>query len=192
MSLHDPRKRYTYQDYLNWTMEERYELIDGIPYSMSPAPSPRHQDIVRELLTEFTLFLRNTSCKVYSAPLDVRLLSEDKADDQVSNVVQPDLTVICDSSKIDHRGCNGSPDLLIEILSPSTHRMDKLIKYRLYEQAKVKEYWIIDPVNETVEIHTLNDGQRYQIQNVYTKEDVFAVAVGMFEGFVIDLKAIFI
>ncbi len=187
--LHHPDRKYSYQDYLNWSDDERWELIDGVPFNMSPAPSRRHQQILGELTTEFTAYLRDKHCRAYAAPFDVRLFAEDKADHEVVNVVQPDLAVICDSDKLDEQGCKGSPDLIVEIISPSTGKHDRWIKYKLYERARVKEYWIVEPVNNTVEVFRLNEAGHFELRAVYGKED--QAHVGIFEDLVIDLQVVF-
>lgn len=188
LSSWDANRKYTYHDYLQWQNNERYELIDGIPYLMSPSPSVKHQRISRELLTELALFLRNKECEVFDAPFDVRLFAENKADEEVIHVVQPDLVLVCDKSKLDDKGCNGSPDIIIEVISPSTAKYDRWIKFKLYEQARVKQYWIVEPEYETIEVFQL-DIDRYRLQGVYGKGDPLPVSI--FEDFSIDLKTIF-
>ena len=118
---------YTYADYLTWPEGERWELIEGVPYNMSPAPFRKHQGVVMELSRQIANFLNDKSCEVYSVPFDVRLLpdiSQEDAtrvdDDDLTTVVQPDISIICDSEKLDERGCLGAPDVIIEVLSPST------------------------------------------------------------------------
>lgn len=187
--LHSPERRYNFQDYLGWSDEERWELIDGVPHNMSPSPSTKHQQILRELAVEFSTYLRGKTCEAFIAPFDVRLSAEGKSDDQVNNVVQPDLSVICDPNKLDEKGCKGSPDLIIEILSPSTGKLDRWIKYKLYERTGVKEYWIVEPANSTVEVFTLNEQGQFELHAVYGKED--QVKVGLFDDLVIDLQIIF-
>lgn len=184
----DLNRKYTYQDYLNWSEDQRWELIDGMPYAMSPAPNRKHQAISRELLLEFGNYLRDKSCRVYDAPFDVRLFAENEADDKVNNVVQPDITVVCDKNKLDDKGCKGTPDLIIEIISPSSIKLDKWLKYKLYERAGVKEYWIVEPQTETTEVYLLEDG-RYTLNGVYGKED--SVQVNIFEELTIELDMIF-
>lgn len=187
--IQHPERKYSYQDYLNWPSEERWELIDGVPFSMSPSPSKRHQQILGELATEFTSYLRDKPCEAFVAPFDVRLLVEGKSDDEIMNVVQPDISVICDPNKLDDKGCMGSPDLVIEILSPSTGKIDRWIKYKLYEQAGVKEYWIVEPTNSTLEVFTLNQNGYFELKEVFGKED--KVKVGIFDDLLIDLQVVF-
>ena len=180
---------YTYGDYLQWDDGERWELIDGVAYNMSPAPVRRHQKILRELSYQFTAFLSGKPCEVYFAPFDVRLPLSNEADEEVTTVVQPDLVVICDPDKLDVRGARGAPDLVIEILSPSTSRKDIKIKFDLYENRGVREYWIVDPSGGTVMIFLLGSDGRYGRPQVFTDED--SAPVGIFEDLVIDLKAVF-
>lgn len=111
VSLNDPDRRYNYQDYLGWSDKDRYELIDGVPYNMTPAPSTKHQRVTRELILQFGNYLRDKPCEVFNAPFNVRLFAEQQDNKEIDNVVQPDISVICDSNKIDEQGCKGSPDL---------------------------------------------------------------------------------
>jgi Uma2 family endonuclease len=140
------------------------------------------------LSTAFDVFLQYKECEVYFAPFDVRLLSENKQADEIDNVVQPDLSIVCDKEKLDDKGCNGSPDMIIEIISPSSVKLDRWKKYQLYEKAGVKEYWLVEPVNDSVEKHVLIDG-RYQFQGVFTKND--SVSVHLLTGLELDLEQIF-
>ncbi|MDR2134319.1 MAG: Uma2 family endonuclease [Treponema sp.] len=149
----DENIRYTYADYLAWETDKRCEIIDGRVYMMS-APSVAHQAISRELLGQFWTFLKGKPCQVFAAPFDVRLFpKEDGSDD---TVVQPDLLVICDRSKIaDGRACRGAPDLVIEILSPSNTDIPLLSKFTKYLKAGVREYWIVDPKEKDIQVHIL-------------------------------------
>lgn len=153
----DLKATYSYADYLKWTFKERVELLKGFIHKMSPAPSRRHQDIAQSLNFEIASFLREKPCKVYFAPFDVRLSRKVK-DENISTVVQPDICVICDLSKLDDRGCLGAPDLVIEILSPGNTEKEMKNKYELYEEAGVLEYWIVDPEhNSVLQFHLSND-----------------------------------
>lgn len=188
MAIPNDSEKYTYADYLNWEEGKRLELIDGEVFNMSPAPSRRHQQVLRELSTVFTIFLREKECEVFFAPFDVRLLVDNKQDDEINNVVQPDLSIVCDQEKLDDKGCNGAPDMIIEILSPSSVKLDRWEKYQLYERSGVKEYWLVDPINESVEIHLLIDEQ-YKFQGVFTKAD--SISVNIFAELKVDLNQIF-
>jgi Uma2 family endonuclease len=155
--LLDLEKEYSYIDYLRFTFTERVELIKGKIMKMSPAPNRKHQTTIRNLYGAFDRFLKEKTCNWYPAPFDVRLhLPKGKKN---HTVVQPDLCVICDTSILDDAGCNGTPDLMVEILSPSNQKHDLDTKFRLYEEAQVKEYWIVDPMNKSVFVYTLRDSK---------------------------------
>lgn len=182
-------KKYTYKDYSAWPDDEKWELIDGTAYAMSPAPSRYHQDISRELLRQFANYLLEKPCKVYSAPFDVRLPVKNEKDEDITTVVQPDLAVVCDKDKLDDKGCKGSPTLVIEIVSPETAQKDMKEKFNLYERVGVKEYWIIQPTDKTVMVFKLESNGRYGRPGMYTDED--EVKVGILEDLAINLKQVF-
>ena len=180
--------RYSYADLLDWPDAERYELYDGFIRALA-SPSIPHQAISGEIFRQIANFLKGKPCKVYSAPVDVRLF--ETADDtpaDVDTVVIPDLFVVCDHSKIDRRGIKGAPDLVIEILSDSSRRYDRHTKLWLYEAAGVREYWVIDPDRQTVQVYTLHDG-KYRTGDTYTA--TASLPVGILPGCVIDLQAVF-
>jgi Uma2 family endonuclease len=175
---------FTYKDYLGWDGDERYEIIDGEAYMMAP-PSRIHQDISGALFGTLWNFLKGRPCKVYAAPFAVRLNPlPDKSDD---TVVEPDIVVVCDPSKLDERGCNGSPDLVIEILSPSSSRHDRIVKFQKYRDAGVREYWIVDPYERILTVYTLKDGA----YTAFPYSDMDTVPVTALPGLEIDLSAIF-
>jgi Uma2 family endonuclease len=185
MPLLKEQDYYTYADYLSWDGEERYEIIDGEAYMMAP-PSRLHQEISRELMGIFWEFLKGKPCKVYAAPFAVRLNPlPDKRDD---TVVEPDLVVVCDSSKLDDRGCNGAPDLIIEILSPSNTRYDRIIKFQKYREAGVREYWIVDPEEKSLLAYVLKNNE--YVASAY--EGTALVPVTILPGLEIDLKTVFV
>lgn len=181
--------KYTYKDYLNWSEVDGWEIIDGVPYSMSPAPSRKHQKISGELFATIHNYLKGKTCEVYSAPFDVRLTINNEEDKDVINVVQPDISVICDLLKLDDRGCKGSPDLIIEIVSPATLKRDLKDKFYLYEKVGVKEYWIVYPDEKTIVAYRLNENSKYGRPEVYSEED--KIKVGIFELLEINLNDIF-
>ena len=146
---------FTYADYLTWPEEERWELIEGQAQDMTPAPSTRHQRILRRLLVQMDPLLEGGPCEVLAAPLDVRLPEEETVDDAIRSVVQPDLLVVCGTQKLDRAGCLGAPDLVVEILSPSTSFKDQTAKLLLYQKHGVKEYWIVNPQLENVQVYCL-------------------------------------
>lgn len=184
-----PKKaKYTYADLLDRPEDERLELIYGEPHLMAP-PTRLHQKVMGKIFQQFANYLEGKRCEVYPAPFGVRLF--EKKDDSIRNadtLVEPDITVICDPDKLDDDGCKGAPDLVVEILSPTTQRHDRLTKYRLYEQAGVKEYWIVDPDAKGVMVMTLEDGQ-YHAPMLYTAQDT--VPVGVLEDCQIDLAPVF-
>jgi Uma2 family endonuclease len=156
----DLAKKYSYADYLTWMFQERLELFKGKIFKMSPAPSMYHQKVSRDLTGLLWNNFKNQSCNLFVAPFDVRLLStkNSKSDTDIYTVVQPDLCVICDESKIDARGAIGAPELMIEILSPGNSKKEMRYKYDLYQEAGVLEYWIVNPENKTIFIYVLKDG----------------------------------
>ena len=188
------RKNFTYNDYLNWPDDVRAEIINGIAYMMSP-PVTSHQRISMQLSRIFSNFLEGKICEVFAAPLGVRLFpKEDKSDD---TVVEPDIVVICDPAKIDERGCNGPPDLVIEILSPSTRRKDRSIKRELYQKAKVLEYWMVSPEDREIEVHLFEKNliKFYGMNEAETPEDSLLpeiVPVFTLPGLEIDVKDVFL
>lgn len=181
-------ERYTFADVLTWDGQERVELIDGTPVMMAP-PSRIHQKISAELGRQLGNYLEGKKCEVYAAPFAVRLFEKagDRPED-VDTLVEPDLSVVCDPDKLDDMGCKGAPDLIIEILSPSTQRHDRLTKYNLYERAGVYEYWIVSPEERTVQVSVL-DGGRYRVREVYTAGDI--AKVNALDGCFIELSRVF-
>lgn len=182
-------KRYSYADYLNWATEKRCELIDGSPYAMSPAPSPLHQQIVGLLTAELNSFFKSKSCVVYPVPFDVRLAKQNSSDDQIFNVVQPDISVVCDSGRIDEKGCVGAPDLIIEIVSPSTASRDHILKKTLYEAHGVKEYLLVDPVNRIVTVYVHSGNNHFGSGKIFDHNSIFESSI--FAGLKIDFSGIF-
>ncbi len=180
---------YSYADYLQWQFEERVELLKGKIFKMSPAPNRMHQEISMILSNIIYRTLQNSPCKVYSAPFDVRLISQGKEDEQITTVVQPDICVICDHSKLDDRGCIGAPDLIIEILSPSNDRHDLKRKFFLYEEHGVQEYWIVDPRVKTIVKHVLTDGKYVTQSPPYFTEDTLTTDI--LPGLEINVEEIF-
>ncbi|MDP2786927.1 MAG: Uma2 family endonuclease [Pseudomonadota bacterium] len=149
---------FTYADYQTWPDETRFELIDGIAYAMSPAPTRSHQVLVLELARQVSTALKGKPCQAFVAPFDVRLPHADEADDKVDTVVQPDVMVVCDPAKIDERGVRGAPDWVAEVLSPHTARKDLTVKLAAYERAGVLEYWLLHPTDRLVTVYRLVDG----------------------------------
>jgi Uma2 family endonuclease len=181
---------YTYADYLGWETDMRYELIDGEAYMMS-APSVSHQALSGELFGQFWAFLKGKPCRVFAAPLDVRLFPKDDNSDKT--VVQPDLLVVCGESKLaDGKSCRGAPDMVIEILSPSNKSPALLLKFNQYLAAGVREYWVISAETRAVQVHILEKGEgktaAHYISSVYS--DVEALDVSVLPGLRIDLSSL--
>ena len=187
----DESKRYTYADYLSWLDDRRMELINGFIHFMS-APIRIHARISAKLFSKVDTFIekRKGKCHIYYAPFDVRLPKNNETkDDEIYNVVQPDICVICDLSKLDDKGCIGAPDLIVEILSPSTLKNDWCYKFGLYETCGVREYWIVDPKGKTVNVFLLQPNGRYDSGTLYECNQKASVRI--FEGLEIDLNELF-
>ena len=155
---------------------------------MAP-PTRIHQEILMELSRQLANFLEGKKCKVYPAPFAVRLFEKDgDSPENVDTMVEPDISVVCDHDKLDKYGCKGAPDLVVEVLSPSTQRHDRLVKLDLYQRASVREYWIVSPDEKTVQVFLL-DGGLMQPHEVYGKEDI--AKVNVLDGCFIELSKVF-
>lgn len=180
---------HTYGEYLTWTGEHRLELIEGVVYDMSPAPSRRHQEICGELFRQVANFLTEKECRVYAAPFDVRLPQSEEQDEETTTVVQPDISVVCDSAKLDDRGCRGAPEWVVEIISPATASRDQIQKVALYEAHGVQEYWIIHPTDNLLTIRRLDENGRYGIPEIFEGRGEIRPAILPDLG--MDLDAVF-
>jgi Uma2 family endonuclease len=187
MPLPEKNKKYTYADYLTWSEEERWEIINGVPY-LQAAPTWQYQAVLLELARQFANYLQDKSCRVFTAPFDLRIPEANEKDEETTNVVQPDIIIICDNSGLKKTGYYGVPELIIEVVSPSTGQKDKIEKFNLYEKAGVKEYWIVEPDEKVVMVFTLEEG-RYGRPQMYSEED--KVKVSIFDNLVIELKPVF-
>ena len=178
----EPLKKeyYTYEQWLSWDENVRAELYEGMLIMMAP-PSQRHQRVLSEIHGQLWQFLKGKQCTVFPAPFGVRLnINED-------TVFEPDIVVVCDKSKLDGKVCNGAPDLVIEICSPSSERMDRVFKYRKYQQAGVREYWIVEPKFNVVHAGVLSNGS--YIVSIYEENE--KVPVSVLEGCEINLADVF-
>jgi len=187
----DLTKRYTYADYLTWLDDKSRELINGFIHMMS-APRLEHANVHSNIFGNLKFILKKNEgkCKIFSAPFDVRFPKNGEIEDKkIFTVVQPDICVICDLSKLDKRGCCGAPDMIVEILSPSTLKRDMREKYDLYEESGVKEYWIVNPEAQTINVFLLQQDGKYNNGTVYEFEG--KVPVYIFNNYLIDLKDIF-
>jgi Uma2 family endonuclease len=180
---------YTYGDYVTWPDDYRYEIIDGTAYAMTPAPMRVHQDILLSIATEFSNYLKGKTCKAYIAPFDVRIPKDRVSDNDTKTVVQPDLSVICDPNKLDDKGCNGSPDLVVEVISPSSLKRDIAEKRALYERVGVREYWVVYPNEQVVLVYYSDEDGTYNKFETYGIED--KIKVSIFDDFTVPLKTVF-
>jgi Uma2 family endonuclease len=174
------QERYSVADYMGWDDDERWELINGVAYNMSPAPTTKHQDIVLKISSQLLSRLKGKPCKPFIAPVDVVLSDDD--------VVQPDVFVVCDASKITPKNIQGAPNFVAEILSPSTSRKDLREKKALYERAGVAEYLVLDPLELYAQLFRLDNG-KYAAGEIYGPEESFSLAILGDEP--VDLRDIF-
>ncbi|MDD1637567.1 MAG: Uma2 family endonuclease [Methylococcaceae bacterium] len=193
LSQLDLTASYSYADYLTWQLNETVELIKGKIQLMSPAPNVKHQRLSIYLSSRLFYYFENKACQVFSAPFDVRLYDRTKSllvNKEITTVVQPDICVICDNSKLDEQGCNGAPDWIIEILSKGNSKKEVKIKHALYAESGVKEYWLVFPYEEVVQQFVLNDeNNSYQLVNSYAGDDV--ALPYLFADLAIDLSVLF-
>ncbi|MEW6220275.1 MAG: Uma2 family endonuclease [Thermodesulfobacteriota bacterium] len=180
---------FTYRDYRTWSEDERWELIAGVPFCMTPAPSTRHQRLAGEMYKQIAMFLTGRDCEVFFAPFDVRLAQPDADDDETDTVVQPDIVVVCDPARIDEHGCKGAPDFVIEILSPATAVRDCITKLALYQEHGVREYWIVSPDEKAVTVHLLREDGRYEARTYRAWAEPIPVTI--LPGLDIDLGPAF-
>lgn len=182
------KERYTFADVLTWEERDRIELLDGEAYGMAPL-SRIHQKVSFEIGRQIGNYLEGKPCEVYPAPFGVRLFEKDGDTPQdVDTLVEPDLSVICDKNKLDRYGCKGAPDMVTEVLSPSTLRHDRFVKLRLYQRAGVREYWIVEPETQTVQVYTLEKGILMP-SAFYGSADV--AKVNVLEGCFVELRKVF-
>jgi Uma2 family endonuclease len=193
LSQLDMSKTYSYADYMQWKIDSLMELIRGKIFPMA-APLSQHQSVSSNLHFLMTKKVWRTSCKVFAAPFDVRLYDSKKsavADKEIFTVIKPDICIICDAGKIDRRGCNGAPDMVIEILSASTADKDMGLKYDLYQEDGIKEYWIVHPGEEMVQVFDLDEStQRYTKRGIYSQDTEAEVLVKTI-GLVLKMEDIF-
>jgi len=188
----DLNKRYTYADYLTWLDDKSRELINGFIKMMSPAPRLNHAEVSFNISWNLGSILKKKrgKCKVFTAPFDVRFPKKgETSDDKIDTVVQPDICVICDLSKLDERGCCGAPDMIAEILSPSSAKKDVTEKFNLYEEHGVKEYWIVHPGEKAINVYLLQEDGKYDNGTLYEFEG--KVPVHVFDNYLIDFDDIF-
>ena len=189
----DLNASYTYADYLTWQLDKTVELIKGKIMLMSPAPNVKHQSISWQLNGVLFQYFKNKNCHAFAAPFDVRLYDHQKsvkADKEIHTVVQPDISVICDSDKLTEQGCLGAPDLVIEILSKGNSKKEMQIKYALYQESGVTEYWIVYPYEQAIHQFALdNKTNKYQLMKMFAEDDIATSHV--FSDLKIDLQEVF-
>jgi Uma2 family endonuclease len=183
-----PYGLYSYADYLTWSFDEVVELIKGHVFKMNAAPKRIHQKISLKIATKIYSFLEGKTCEVYEAPFDVRLPVKSKKNEDIYTVVQPDICVICDKSKLDDAGCIGAPDLIVEILSKGNNKKELTYKYEVYEESGVHEYWIVHPEEQTLLVYTLTNG-KYVPSRLFTTGDI--VSSKIIKGFALNLDDVF-
>jgi Uma2 family endonuclease len=188
----DPNATYSFADYLTWQFKERVEIIKGKLFKMA-MPSEKHQRTSGNIHRLFANYLYRKPSRVYYPLFDVRLPKSPhhrkETDTSIFTVVQPDITVVCDLTKVDDKGCDGAPDLIVEILSPSTGSKDLKDKKKVYEFAGVPEYWIVHPQDQTVLVYILNENNHYVLDNIYAATDTIKTHV--FKDLEVDLKDVF-
>jgi Uma2 family endonuclease len=189
----DLNQKYSYADYLTWKFHDFVEIIKGKIHKMSPAPTRFHQDIIREIERPIANYLYKKPCKVYFAPFDVRIpLNGEDSEDAIYSVVQPDICVICDPKKLDDRGCLGAPDMIVEIISPSTAKKDLSEKFDLYESSGVREYWVVFPKERFIMVHLLNDKGVYElVGNFEPNPETPTIKVNIFPDLELLMEDIF-
>ncbi len=189
MSLPAKQEQFSFADALAWDENERIEIINGEVCMMS-TPTTAHQIISGEIFRQLANYLEGKKCRVISAPFSVRLFEQDgDLPEDVDTVVEPDISVVCDKTKLDKHGCRGAPDMVVEILSPSSLRHDRLVKLNLYQRAGVREYWIADPVNKEVQVFLPDDGGCFRLHEDYGPKDV--AKVNVLDGCFIELRKVF-
>lgn len=180
--------KYSYADYLSWEIDEMVEIIKGKVFKWTTAPSRIHQKVISKLSFAFHNIVKNKSCDLYFAPFDVRFPDTSIRNEDIFTVVQPDISIICDKSKLDDAGCIGAPDLIVEVLSKGDNRKDLHHKYNVYLESGVKEYWIILPYSQALLIYTLKDG-KYIPSRLFCQGHV--VKSSVLEGFELDMEEFF-
>jgi Uma2 family endonuclease len=182
---------YTYEDYCKIDDDKRYEIINGVIYLMSPEPNWEHQTISGNLYGVFWGYLRGKDCQVFHPPFDVILPKKGETRKKASSIIQPDIFVVCDKNKLNKRGCFGSPDLIIEILSPSTAKKDYKEKFNLYQEHLVREYWIVDPLNQIISRFDYDETlKEYKKPEYFLKDDTITPII--FPDLQIKLDEVFL
>lgn len=188
MPLLQEEKKYTYAEYIGWPESEYWELVSGIPY-MQAAPSWQHQSITGEIFRQISNFLLDKTCNVFASPFDLCLAEDNESDEDITNIFQPDIVVVCDETKLRKTGYFGVPTLAIEVSSPATAKLDKILKFNKYEKAGIKEYWIVEPEGMIVSVYTLQNNNRYGRPEAYADGEI--IKVGVLQELEINLSSVF-
>lgn len=186
----EEKRTWTYADYLTWPEDERWELIDGEAFDMTPGAGTAHQVVSSNLHGLLWQFFEGKDCKLFHAPYDVRLPEKNESDETTKNVVQPDILVVCDSNKLDEKGCKGAPDFVVEIISPSTSSKDHIRKKELYERHGVKEFWLIHPLDRVAIVYRLAPGGKFCPAQILAGDDP-KVEIPQFSGLVVDFGRVY-
>ncbi len=192
LSQLDLKQTYSYADYLTWQLNEAVELVKGKIMVMSPAPNVNHQTISMALSGELFNYFKHKPCRAFAAPFDVRLYDRNKStltSQAIDTVVQPDLCVVCNLELLDKQGCNGAPDWVIEILSKGNSKREIQVKFQLYQENGVQEYWLVYPEVEAIHQFVLDDQGRYQLKYMYAEDDL--AVPSLFPDLAINLTELF-
>jgi len=192
LSQLDPNGTYSYADYLTWRLEESVELIKGKIMAMSPAPNVKHQRVSLNLSLSLGIYFKRHACQLFVAPFDVKVYDRRKSqlsDREVFSVVQPDLCVICDKDKLTEHGCDGAPDWIIEVLSAGNSKKEVRLKFDLYQENGVGEYWMVYPYEQIVQQFVLDDNGKYQLHALYPGNE--AATPYLFPELQVDLTDVF-
>lgn len=192
LSQLDLNQSYSFADYMTWQFDDAIELIKGKIMLMAPAPNVKHQTISTRLTAVLYNSFKGNKCQVFAAPFDVRLYDRKKsllASTDIRTVVQPDLCVVCDPTKLDEQGCNGAPDWIIEILSKGNSKREMQIKYDLYAESGVQEYWLVYPYEEAIYQFVLDENGRYRLQAMHPNSGT--ATPYLFPDLALDLSEIF-
>ena len=185
----DLNRNYSYADYREWQLEGHVELVNGRVCAMAPSQTRLHQKVSTKIFKPLTDFFIQNPCELYFAPFDVRFPRHPSdPENKVFTVLQPDICVVCDLEKLDDNGCNGAPDLIVEITSKGTRQRDFHFKYSVYEESGVFEYWIVDPLEKVIYQNHLVNGAYKQVAIVGEGEVLYSAH---FQGLEIKVSDIF-
>ncbi len=191
LSQLDPNGVYSYADYLTWKFEQTIEIFKGKIFPMA-SPSRTHQKVTQRIFKFLDTHFEGKPCELYIAPFDVRLFDRKKSlktDKNIFTVLQPDLFIVCDLTKLEERGCLGAPDLVIEILSPGNSKKEMKTKKELYEESGVKEYWVVDSTHESVARYNVESEEKFGNPTIFVSDDNLISQI--FPDLVLDLKKVF-